>query len=262
MAHWKRLQGATNFRDFGGWPGQDGRRVREGLLYRSNALAELTPQDLGTLDGLGIGFVYDLRTRPEREAAPTAWRPDGLTTRTFRAQHKRRLADMALDYPPDEAGVLRLMHDFYADLPFTYAPAIQGVIDAISAGGAPCIVHCSAGKDRTGIVCALLLAALGVSRGDIVADYARTNERPHAERDMARAVAPREGDDALRRRYPPEAVAAMLAAAPAYMEAALAAIDARYPRMADYLEAELELDAGRLDTLQAQLLEPSAATRP
>lgn len=257
MAQWTLLQGATNFRDFGGWPGEDGRRVRQGLLYRSNALAELTREDLQVLDGLGVRAVYDLRTRPEREAAPTAWTPEGLTTRTFKAQHKRRLADMALEYPPDQEGVLRLMHDFYSDLPFTYAPAISGVIDAISEGGAPCIVHCSAGKDRTGIVCALLLTALGVSREDVVEDYERTNRRSHAERDMARAVAPREGDDALRRRYPPESIAAMMAAAPSYIEAAFAAIDGRYPRMADYLRAELGLDAARLDALRAELLEPA-----
>ena len=252
------LEGATNFRDFGGWPTQDGRSVRTGLLYRSNALTQVSENDRRVLDGLGVRVIYDLRSRSEREAAPTDWTPEGLAVRTFRPRHKRRLADMAADYPPDAAGVRRLMHDFYSDLPFVYAPVIAAVIEGIAEGGAPCIVHCSAGKDRTGIVCALLLAALQVARPDILKDYAATNRRPNPERDMARAVAPREGEDALRRRYPPEAVAAMTAADPAYLEAAFTAVDGRYALFEDYLEAELGLGPARLAFLRAHLLDAGA----
>ena len=137
MADGGRLEGAANFRDFGGWPTEEGRTVRAGLLYRSNALTRLSEGDRRVLDGLGIRVIYDLRSRPEREAAPTVWAPEGLVVRTFRAQHKRRLADMAADYPPDEAGVRRLMHDFYSDLPFVYAPVIAAVIEEIATAARP-----------------------------------------------------------------------------------------------------------------------------
>ena len=102
----------------------------------------------------------------------------------------------------------------------------------------------------------MLLAALKVPRSAILDDYAATNRRPTPEGDMARAVRPREGDDALRRRYPPEAVAAMTAADPSYLEAGFAAVERRYPLLADYLRTELGLDAARLAGLRDALLEP------
>lgn len=101
------LDGARNFRDIGGLPAGGGRKVRVGKLFRSNRLSRLTPGDRVILDGLGIVAIFDLRARAEREQDPTAWSSPSVVTHVFRSGHKRRLIDMALDYPPTRAGRLR-----------------------------------------------------------------------------------------------------------------------------------------------------------
>ncbi|WP_082594530.1 tyrosine-protein phosphatase [Sphingomonas sp. Root710] len=248
------LEGAANFRDLGGWGTEDGRKLILGALFRSNALARLSEGDLIMLNGLGIKVVHDLRARLEREGAPTAWSCEGLVTKTYRPPHKRRLVDMALEYSADVPGIRRLMHDFYCDLPFVFAPVIADVFTSILEEGTPCVVHCSAGKDRTGIVCAVLLAALGVPRSSIIEDYIRSGPLLHARPTTDQTFAPRVDEEAVRRRLPPEAIAVMTAADPAYIEAALDAIDRRYPHISDYFMEELRLDAGHLKRLRDILL--------
>ena len=249
------LEGARNFRDFGGYPVDGGGRIRRGRLYRSNRLSKLTPADLDRLAGLGITTIFDLRARREREADPTVWIDPALTTHVFRPGHKRRLVDMALDYPPTLAGVQALMHDFYAEMPTAMGETFGAIIRHVADGAEPCVIHCSAGKDRTGVSVALLLAALGAGRAEIVADYAFTGAIPRRQAgDMARAVVRTGGDEEFRRRYPPEAIAAMMAAESGYVAAALEAIERGHGTMSAYL-ASIGVDGEVVARLRARLVE-------
>ncbi|AHE55492.1 tyrosine-protein phosphatase [Sphingomonas sanxanigenens] len=249
------LEGARNFRDFGGYAVSGGGRIRRGRLYRSNRLSKLTAADLDRLATLDVTTIFDLRARREREADPTVWTDPASITHVFRPGHKRRLVDMALDYPPTAAGAQALMHDFYAEMPTAMGETFGAIIRHVADGAAPCVIHCSAGKDRTGVAVALLLAALGVDRAEIAVDYAFTSAIPGRQAgDMARAVVRTGGDEEFRRRYPPEAIAAMMAADPGYIAAAFDAVARGHGTISAYL-ASIGVDDEVVARLRARLVE-------
>lgn len=162
-----------NFRDVGGYATRDGRTVRWGRLYRSDSLHRIDGADRDAFAALGIRTVIDLR-RPE-EVARDGRVPefDGLTYRHIHPEH----ADWsAKSYQPGTS-LARYLADRYADLAGTGAAGLAEAVGLIAdSTNAPVVVHCVAGKDRTGIVCALTLAALGVDDADITADYALSTE--------------------------------------------------------------------------------------
>ncbi|SIN37452.1 Protein tyrosine/serine phosphatase [Micromonospora cremea] len=167
------LPATFNFRDVGGYPGHDGRTVRRGRLYRSDSLHRLDEQDQDAFAAIGIRTVIDLRrpTEVARDGRVPAYQ--GLTYRHIHPEH----ADWA--ERPHEEGVslARYLADRYADLAQTGTAGLAEAVGLIAeSANAPVVVHCVAGKDRTGIVCALTLAVLGVDDADIVADYALTAE--------------------------------------------------------------------------------------
>lgn len=250
------LEGASNFRDFGGYAAGDGRRVRWRHLYRSNKLSELTTSDRARLDALSIRTIFDLRVRPEREADPTSWSHPELAVRTFPPGDKRPLVEMAAAYAPDEAGARALMKEFYGTMPRTMAHVFGAVLREVAEGASPCIVHCSAGKDRTGIACALLLSALGVPRETVIEDYAMTQMLRRPESDMARAVNPGR-HEGLRARFSPQAIAVMMAAHADYLGHAFAAMEEDHGSVRDYIRDRLEVDEATLARLADRLLEPA-----
>ncbi len=187
--NWIALDGVVNMRDVGGLATADGHRIRTGRLIRSDNLQDLTAADVRHLvDGLGITDVVDLRTHTEF----TVTGPGPL--RATRLRHHHHSLMPADDRPLDEreasaslerwsrANVPRRPDaDYWSqhylgylhDRPDSVAAALEVI--ASSAGGT--IVHCAAGKDRTGTVVGLALSAVGVADEDIVADYLASAER-------------------------------------------------------------------------------------
>lgn len=154
------LEGVFNLRDVGGYPAVGGRTTRWRALLRSDALHRLDPAGGAVLAGLGLNTVVDLRTEAEADIAPSAL--DGLTNRTT---HISLLAGDLAALPLELDAIYRYMIEECGD-------AIGAAIKALSESGSlPALVHCSAGKDRTGIVVALVLAVLGVPDEVIAADY-------------------------------------------------------------------------------------------
>ena len=248
-----RLEGAGNFRDIGGILTEDGRRVRKGKVFRSNRLSQLTDNDQAVLDSLGIVALFDLRGRGERETDPTCWAPPGLKTHVFRTGHKRRLIDMASDYPRTRIGSIELMQDFYREMPKTMGHVFAGMIQQIAAGDIPCVIHCSAGKDRTGAAVAILLSALGVPKNAIVEDYVRTASVPGLNEDMKRALIRPEDQDRLSQ-YPAEAIAATMDAIPDYIEETLNAVYAKSKSLKPFLD-DIGVAEEVISDLKARLLE-------
>ena len=175
------LHGGCNFRDIGGYPTRAGRTVRWGRVYRAGVLSYFTDRDHDTLRGLDVRAICDLRRSEEREREPSAWpagknqqRPahlhwdDGSNTPTIRA--------FAAHRPTTAAGMFDAMIDLYRALPAWMAGRIRGMFDCIAAGSVPLILHCAAGKDRTGVAIAALLCALDVSRDTVIEDYLLTND--------------------------------------------------------------------------------------
>ena len=155
------LDGLFNLRDVGGYPAASGGSVRWRTLLRADALHRLDADGRIVLAGLGLRSVVDLRTAIEAEMAPSAL--DGMSARVT---HISLLGGDLQALPLELEAVYRFMIDSCGD-------AIAETIKVLSAPDAfPALVHCSAGKDRTGIVIALVLAVLGVPDAVIAADYA------------------------------------------------------------------------------------------
>jgi len=156
------LPGTQNLRDLGGYPAAGGGTVRWRTLLRSDALHRLDDAGRAALAQLGLRTVIDLRTDQEVQAAPSAL--DGTGARTF---HVPLFTDEAIRrLPPERAAINRYMID-------DCGAAIAEAIGRLGAGGAlPGLIHCTAGKDRTGLVAALVLDVIGVPGEFIAADYA------------------------------------------------------------------------------------------
>lgn len=160
-----------NFRDVGGYVGLDGRKVRWRRLFRSDALHRLGPADADAFAALGVRTVIDLRRPLEIEKYGRVADRYGLDYRNLVLKH----VDWEEVEHPDDADHERWLADRYLNFAEDGREGLLGALQVIAdPGKAPVIVHCMAGKDRTGTVCALTLALLGVSDQDIADDYALT----------------------------------------------------------------------------------------
>jgi protein-tyrosine phosphatase len=177
------LSGAFNFRDLGGLPTTDGSRTVFGSVFRSDALDDLTPRDFEILGGvLGIKTVVDLRAAVETEGRQPPWKR-GLDAELVRLP----LSDEWTSWGELDAESRRTL---LARKYLSYLDSAGGnIISALNvitgnAGRRPTIVHCTVGKDRTGVLVSILLSLLGVERDAIVADYLLTaaNMNPIMER--------------------------------------------------------------------------------
>lgn len=170
------LDGVHNFRDLGGYAIGDGRTIGWGRLFRADGLYRVTDADLDLLDAIGIRTVIDLRSAAEIEQYgsfpferhPVSFHALPIIDATWRD------ADLP-EFDENEAGEIDFLTWAYRDMLAVggdrFAQAIRQL--AVPAAG-PAVFHCAAGKDRTGVLAALVLGGLGVHRDVIVADYALT----------------------------------------------------------------------------------------
>lgn len=157
-----------NFRDVGGYLGLDGRRVRWRRLYRSDSLHRLADSDAEAFAALGVRTVVDLRRPREVEYNGRVPAYEGLVYRHIHPEH-REWDDIPYD---EQLGFAHWLAERYVELTDSGAAGIAEAIGIIAEeDSAPLVVHCAAGKDRTGVVCGLTLALLGVDDSDIAADY-------------------------------------------------------------------------------------------
>jgi protein-tyrosine phosphatase len=160
------LEGAVNFRDLGGYATVDGPRTRWRVLFRADGLSELTGDDLAVFRQLGIRTVIDLRTGHELEQS----RFD-VAAHPVEFHHFPFIKSLADEGEFDRApGFLGAQ---YRQMLEDAGPQIVGALSALAAPDArPAVFHCTAGKDRTGLLSALVLSLLGVPEETVVADYA------------------------------------------------------------------------------------------
>jgi protein-tyrosine phosphatase len=159
-----------NFRDLGGYRAADGRTVRWRLLYRSDSLGKLAGADLHRFHALGVGTVIDLRYPWEIAARGRAPQTDGLAWHNLSVEH-RPYDQAAIDPTVDP---WRYLADRYAEVAEDGVAELRQALEVAAAADAPLVFHCASGKDRTGLLAALLLALLGVDEEQIAADFART----------------------------------------------------------------------------------------
>jgi len=164
------LEGAVNFRDLGGYAASDDQRTRWRLLFRADGLGELTENDLSVLRTLGIRTVIDLRSGTELERGRFDVDAHPVSFHHF----------PFIDELPDAEEFDRrpgLLGSQYQEILRDAGPQILAALEVLATPDAlPAVFHCTAGKDRTGVLSALLLSLLGVDEPTVVADYALSGE--------------------------------------------------------------------------------------
>jgi protein-tyrosine phosphatase len=187
------IDGCFNVRDAGGWGTADGRWMRTGALYRADDPVRITPEGRRAVEELGLKAVVDLRQQNQFDRGP------GFVDRaiTFHIPLVDRVINTddppRIEEPHDIAGL-------YDDMAERGREPLVDAIETIARfiGDGPVMVHCAAGKDRTGMVVALVQAAIGVGLDDIVAEYA-LSDVPSQRRRQVMVEHPFPGDPAVAR---------------------------------------------------------------
>lgn len=254
------FEGASNFRDLGGYATTDGRRVRWGRLYRSDDLSELTEADVARLERVGLRLVIDLRSPNERagepDRLPKGAAPDVVHLpvhgiRIEPVEIRERIRTGKVDGIDFDRMLVDANADFVREFDAEYA-AMLGLV--AQADALPTLVHCTAGKDRAGFATAVVLMALGVPRETILYDYMLTNAFTAVQiRQTLRSIYL-----ISLFRTDPELVEPVLQARPHYLQAAFDAIDQQWGSPELYLQRALGLDESERARLQnALLVDPS-----
>src|ERR1700759_867944 len=169
------LQGASNFRDLGGYATADGHTVRWRQIFRSNHLGHLTETDVGVVRELGVKHAFDFRGTDERRAAVCAVKEIAVHSLpiepTVVAALRARLQARALS----SGDALDIMRESYRGYVRLNTHSFRELFAHLVNDEVPVVIHCTAGKDRTGFACALILHALGVPEKTISEDYLLTN---------------------------------------------------------------------------------------
>ena len=201
---WLDLEGAVNARDVGGLPTVDGRTTRPGVLLRADNLQDLTPGDLEQLEQLGLRTVVDLRSTGEAHLTGPPPLPETVTRHLLSLipewdgepaeEMVEEAVEAALPQLSDFAGRAQRREDptdltgHYVDYVRQAGPNVGRALQVLAdPDSGTTLVHCAAGKDRTGVVVALALSLVGVTREAVLEDYLRSAER--ADRILARLQA-------------------------------------------------------------------------
>ncbi|MFC8088911.1 tyrosine-protein phosphatase [Streptomyces sp. NPDC057301] len=254
------LAGVRNFRDVGGLPTVDGRRVRHGVLFRSGHLAHATEDDAAFLDTLGLHTIFDFRNAADQKLEGADVELRGV-----------RNVNLPLSDPADGAEFWKMVRDGNLDqlreiladgkgadrMIASYRMIIKErtaehsrVLHSLAQDSVPALMHCAAGKDRAGLSIAVTLLALGVEREAIVADYLESNAKHR------RYKVRRSGSDASA--YSPEVMellSPLFDARAEYLTAAFETIDEVWGGVDTYLEQGLGLTPETRERLRERLLD-------
>ncbi len=244
------LEGAFNFRDLGGYRTQEGRRISWGRLYRSDEFSELSNADLKLLNNLGLRSIIDLRSPRELQGKENRL-PAGSTYRQIHIYEREPLRKYILLALFRRHALPRALGNNYLHLvdtrAQTFGTALRWLTDRQNL---PLVYHCSAGKDRTGIVAALVLAILGVSEETIIADYSLSNLGfEHYYTEFV------ESGRLDRWGVPYEEFQGMFLVQPSWMRDLLAHLNSKYGSVANYLLSQAGLTQEELNSIRENLLE-------
>ncbi|WP_381557585.1 tyrosine-protein phosphatase [Streptomyces eurythermus] len=254
------LAGVRNFRDVGGLPTVDGRRVRHGVLFRSGHLAHATEEDAAFLASLGLHTIFDFRNAADQKLeGPDVELPGvrnvnlPLSDPADGAEFWKMVRDGDLDQLrailADGKGAARMTASYRTMVKHRTAEHSR-VLHALADDSVPALMHCAAGKDRAGVSVAVTLLALGVEREAIVADYLESGAKH-------RRYKVRRGGNAATA-YTPEVMELLdplFDARAEYLQAAFASIEETWGDVDTYLTQGLEFAPEARERLRERLLD-------
>lgn len=250
------LQGVENFRDFGDYAAGEG-RLKKGVLFRAAHQSGATDEDLVAMAGLGIVTIVDLRRPNERERDPSR-RWEGFAAEVIDNDlgvsgedpwHTfLRSSDLS------ERSIRDYLVEYYRRAPFKerHLDLFRRYFQALAAARGPVLIHCAAGKDRTGLLAALTHHVAGVGDDDIVDDYLLTNNEERFIRRGPKFAAVIE--EATGRRPSDAAVRAAMGVEADYLATAIARMKDEYGSLDGYLEQAVGLDAAGREAVRAHIL--------
>jgi protein tyrosine/serine phosphatase len=250
------FEGIENFRDFGGYDTRHGRPLKRGLLYRSANHAYATDADLARMAQLNLAAIVDLRRPVERQREPSRRWP-GFGAAVVENDTLSDHPDWVQSMQGVEIDARWFFDDalaYYRQAPFQdrHLDLFGRYFRMLADAPGPVVVHCAAGKDRTGMICALTHHMAGVGQADILADYLLTNDESRMARKMSflgpwlRETVGKSVDEA--------ALRVAVSVSPQYLDTAFAAIGERYGSVDAYLEQALGVDEPLRERLHARLL--------
>ena len=241
-----------NFRDAGGYATTDDRRLRSGRLYRSGTLDEARPDDLRTVQAIGLKTIVDLRGPQEKKRRlPTIAGARRIDLPIELENRTREKIQPLMTQRGAENDVVEIVKQMYRDLADEAWPQASQLFKVLlNADAYPVLIHCRAGKDRTGFMCALVQRAVSVERPLVFEDYLKTNEffLPQSRRIIRAMRLFSLG------RIQTENIQAALVAREDYLQAAFDQIDRNHGGMTAYLE-KCGIMSREIDILRGFLVE-------
>jgi len=254
----RKLPFATieNLRDFGDYAAGH-RHMKKGVLYRSAHQAEASDEELDALAALGLSLIVDLRRPGERQRAPSRrWK--GFAAEVIANDHPEEGDDPWQTFMKEAEitadSMRRYMVDYYHAAPFEHrhVDLYTRWFQRLGETEGATLVHCAAGKDRTGILCALTHHIAGVHPDDIMADYLLTNDEERFARRMPLFAA--HVEELTGRRPDDAAMRTTMGVEPEYLETALAVMIARHGSIDGYLKEALGVDSARRAAIERRIL--------
>ncbi|MGE6696663.1 tyrosine-protein phosphatase [Hyphomonas sp. NPDC076900] len=255
-----KLQGAQNFRDLGGYPTVCGKSVRRYQIFRSAGLNKLTQSDYRKIDRLELKGVFDLRTPEERNALPTVWVGNPVRQAGFQSGDNGNLDAMAATFTdPDlrPEAVTDLMLKLYRRLPYDHAEAYASVLRCLAEGEFPLLFHCAAGKDRTGVLAAIILSLLGVPEPLVIEDYALSARIVDYRKELGLDDKTPSGlhGQSMLRELAEEVVEPLLMSHPDYIRATFSELEGQHGTIELFVKTVYGLDETDVSALKDKLLD-------
>ena len=252
------VTGSRNLRDVGGYRTMDGRELMKGLLYRSDHLSKVTKRDIEKVAALGVKTVYDLRSEEERKRDPQRL-PKIVSMEVVSLPVFYQGLDpyvtarrIVISGDVEEGEFHHLMIEAYRAYALDFRSQWSSLLKGLAEPGTlPALIHCTYGKDRTGVAVAIILRSLGVPREKVMEGYLLSNEFWESKTELYSCLA----NCASCFRTPRSEVRALMEVRPEYLQGAFEAIDEHYGSFDNYLDQGLGIDKETLERLKTALLQ-------